>query len=504
MSQTNHAEEIQHQLNAGYPFLFITTWEEDRVERLAADVAARTRRPWAIWSSTVGFHGPEPDTETSGGAVEDIERALEAVSALDVAVVLMKDLHRFMHERRIIRKMRDIVPRLMQHRTIVIVSAPEMDLPVELEKEVSVLDLPLPTRPRLHDLLRGVLAEMNMELSPEFADRMVYSALGLTERECARVFRKALLRGVKSADDLTIVIEEKKRLLKKSQSLDFYDLDLELANVGGLEELKRWLVQRQDAFSERAAQFGLPPPKGLLLLGVQGCGKSLTSKAVASLWKFPLLRLDLGTTFSPTGRKEESLRYAIKVAESMAPAVLWIDEIEKGFAGAEAGRENMDINSVRAFGSFITWLQEKKSPVFVIATANDISGLPPELLRKGRFDEIFFVDLPNVHEREAIFQVHLTGHGRNPGNFNLKHLAKLSEHFNGAEIEQVVIGGLFRAFTENRELHQRDLERSIEQTVPLYNTYEERIKALREWARQRARWASLDTTRLDFFSQKEA
>jgi SpoVK/Ycf46/Vps4 family AAA+-type ATPase len=293
-----------------------------------------------------------------------------------------------------------------------------------------------------------------------------------------------------------LIVEEKKMLLRKTDVLEFHELGESLADVGGLGEMKRWLNARSAAFGEEAKAFGLPPPKGLLLLGVQGCGKSLSAKAVAELWKFPLLRLDVGAVFSGSGgAPEASIRHAIKVAESLAPVVMWVDEIEKGFSGVGEGEM-----SSRVFGSFITWLSEKKAQVFVVATANDVAHLPPELLRRGRFDDIFFVDLPNVHERLEILRIHLKKRDRQPERFpGLAQIAKAAEHFSGAELEQVVIAGLYLAFAEKRELTEADLKHAVDHTVPLYRTYEEKIKAQRDWAKKRARAASLDRSVLDMF-----
>jgi SpoVK/Ycf46/Vps4 family AAA+-type ATPase len=265
-----------------------------------------------------------------------------------------------------------------------------------------------------------------------------------------------------------------------------------MGNVGGLSHLKDWLQSRSGAFSERAREFGLPEPKGLLLLGVQGCGKSLTAKAIASLWRLPLLRLDVGAVMNAfVGSSEENMRKAIRISESLAPAILWLDEIEKGFSGTGGpGPDGDSGTTARVFATFLTWLQEKTKPVFVIATANSIDKLPPEMLRKGRFDEIFFVDLPSEAEREEIFRIHLRRRSREPMGYDVKSLAKLSEGMSGAEIEAVVIEGLWRAFPEGRELLLEDLEYAVRSTVPLSRTMAESIDALRAWARSRARPAS--------------
>ncbi|NNL66090.1 MAG: AAA family ATPase, partial [Myxococcales bacterium] len=298
-------------------------------------------------------------------------------------------------------------------------------------------------------------------------------------------------------DDAAVdrVVAAKGEALRRSSALSFYEPGSGLADVGGLGELKHWLHDRRRAFGDEARQFGLPVPRGLLLLGVQGCGKSLSAKAVAREWRFPLLRLDLAAAFGdPTQSPELTVRTATQVAESLAPAILWIDEIEKGFAASD-----QDATARRVFGSFLTWLAEKHAPVFVVATANDVVNLPPELLRRGRFDDLFFVDLPNDFERVEIFSIHLKRAGRDPSHFMLDELAAQSERLSGAEIEQVVSAALYTAFAEDRDLTDADLSNAITETVPLYETYEERIKELRDWARHRARRATVDPRLVELF-----
>jgi SpoVK/Ycf46/Vps4 family AAA+-type ATPase len=266
-------------------------------------------------------------------------------------------------------------------------------------------------------------------------------------------------------------------------------VEASLADIGGQPLLKRWLERRKNAFSDAARQFGLPEPKGLLLLGVQGCGKSLTAKAIASGWRLPLLRLDMGRIFSGLiGSSEENVRRAIRIAESLAPVVLWVDEIEKGLAGTSGQGDSG--TSARVFGSLLTWMQEKTAPVFVVATANRIEGLPPELLRKGRFDEIFFVDLPNEADRAAIFGIQLKKRGRESKGFPLEELAKRSEHFSGAEIEQAIISAMYDAFADGVELEPRHIEVALQETVPLAVTMAADIARLREWAKSRTRPAA--------------
>jgi SpoVK/Ycf46/Vps4 family AAA+-type ATPase len=288
-----------------------------------------------------------------------------------------------------------------------------------------------------------------------------------------------------------LVLEEKRQVIRKSGLLEYFAADARLADVGGLASLKTWLSRRRNAFGEAARTFGLPEPKGLLLLGVQGCGKSLTAKAVAASWELPLLRLDMGRIFSGlVGSSEENLRRAIRVAESVAPVVLWVDEIEKGLSGM-GGSGTADAGvSARVFGALLTWLQEKTAPVFVVATANRIEALPPELLRKGRFDEIFFIDLPEAAERAEILGIHLAKRRRDPAAFQLPALAERTGGFSGAELEGLVLAALYDAFAEGTELAQRHLEAALGETLPLSVTMREEIARVRDWARTRTRPAS--------------
>jgi SpoVK/Ycf46/Vps4 family AAA+-type ATPase len=294
------------------------------------------------------------------------------------------------------------------------------------------------------------------------------------------------------------IVRDKRRALRRTPALSFHEPGSGLGDVGGLGELKRWLGERRRAFGAAAREFGLPVPRGLLLLGVQGCGKSLSAKAVAREWRFPLLRMDLASAFASSDHSPEyAVREAMLVAESLAPAVLWIDEIEKGFAASAA-----DAGASRVFGAFLTWLSEKQAPVFVVATANDVAQLPPELLRRGRFDELFFVDLPNLAERTEILAIHLRRRGRDPTHYGIAEHAEESERLTGAELEQAVTSALYTAFAGDRELEDDDLANAIAETVPLYDTYEERIKELRDWARTRARAASVDAKMVDLFARR--
>jgi SpoVK/Ycf46/Vps4 family AAA+-type ATPase len=488
------AKQIAVLSRAGYPLIYVVTQEEDRALELVKTAAAAAKKAFAQWSASVGFGGEDDPT------VDHPAEAFEQLAESDApALFVLLDLHPYLKDPAVVRRLRDRLGPAMRRRQSFVIIAPTLALPPDLEKDAAVIDLPLPRPDDLMAELEKVARSEKIRLNPDVAERAVRSALGLGLNEAARVFRKVMVLKKGLADeDLKLVVEEKKNILRKTDVLEFHELGESLGDVGGLGEMKRWLQARSRAFGAEARAFGLPPPKGLLLLGVQGCGKSLSAKAVAELWKFPLLRLDVGALFSSAGgAPEAAIREAIKISESLSPVVLWVDEIEKGFRAVEGGG---DESTSRVFGSFITWLSEKQAEVFVVATANDVSGLPPELLRRGRFDEIFFVDLPNQHERLEILRIHTKKRQRDPDRFPiLSSIAKQAEHYSGAELEQVVISALYRAFAEDREMTDEDLELAMKQTVPLYRTYEERIKWLRDWAKKRARPATLDSTVLDLF-----
>jgi SpoVK/Ycf46/Vps4 family AAA+-type ATPase len=350
----------------------------------------------------------------------------------------------------------------------------------------------------LAELLENILndvrkvRDVKMDLDETGRERLLQAALGLTLGEAENVFAKIIVTGDGlEVDDIQAVFAEKQQIIRKSGLLEYYPTTENFDHVGGLVALKDWLEKRSLAFSKEAQAFGLPAPKGILMLGVQGCGKSLCAKAVSSLWQLPLLRFDMGRMFnSLVGSSEENVRKAVAVAESVAPAILWVDEIDKAFAGSQGSGSSDGGTTARVFGTFLTWLSEKKSPVFVVATANDISHLPPELMRKGRLDEIFFVDLPGQTERAQIFAIHLSRRKRLPENFDLPALAENSKDFSGAEIEEAITSAMYDAFYAGRELETGDLLKALYETVPLARTMDEQINRLRSWASGRARDAS--------------
>jgi SpoVK/Ycf46/Vps4 family AAA+-type ATPase len=379
-----------------------------------------------------------------------------------------------------------------------IIISPVLTVPVELEKEFVVIDYDLPVFEEMSELLEGIIEVVSasqdvvVDLNPETKERLIKASLGLTRSEAENAFARAIVLDKRlDKDDIDKVLEEKKQAIRKSKLLEYYEAREDFGNVGGLDSLKDWLSKRSVAFTQKAIEFGLPQPKGILLIGVQGCGKSLTAKAVASLWKMPLLRLDIGAVFSGiVGSSEENMRRAIKAAETLAPIILWIDEIEKGLSGVQSSTFSDAGTSARVFSTFLTWLQEKTAAVFVIATANNIQLLPPELLRKGRFDEIFFVDLPSVEERKEIFKIHIKKKKRDPDKFDLDNLASQASGYSGAEIEQAVIASLYDAFLENRDINTTDILKNIKVSIPLSVTMKEGIEQVRNWAKDRARCAS--------------
>ncbi|MFG3697641.1 AAA family ATPase [Micromonospora sp. NPDC047620] len=496
-------------LKARFPILYVESFEEQRVVAevcaVAQDaMAVRTPRAVWTWSQTTGL--VQPDGVARKGTT-DPEDALDAALRVDhPSVLIFKDLHPAHGggDQRggpgVVRRLRDLAAAFKAGpvpRTLVLVS-PVLHIPVELEKDVTIVDFPLPTEAEIRRVLDGMIAansasgRIRMGLDDLGRERFAKAALGLTLHEAENAFARAMVNdGVLDDGDLAVVHEEKRQTVRKSGLLEFVDVTVDLADVGGLENLKRWLARRDGSWLAEAAAYGLPAPRGVLITGVPGCGKSLTAKAIAAAWGLPLLRLDVGRVFAGlVGSSEQNMRTAIRTAEATAPCVLWVDEIEKGFAGG-AGDSG---TSARVFGSFLTWMQEKTRPVFVIATANDFEGLPPELLRKGRFDEIFFVDLPTRAERASIWRVHLARRLRNPAvagglaldDALLGELAGLSEGYSGAEIEQAVVGGLFDAFAERRPLRRDDLVRALVSMVPLSVTQAERIDSVRSWADTRA------------------
>ncbi|WP_425443596.1 AAA family ATPase [Stenomitos frigidus] len=473
----------------------MVTSEEERAEQTIVTISqSKPQRRVFIWTVTHGIieygqprNVAQHNTVSPEAAIEWVIRQKEA------GIFVFKDIHPF-YSAPVIRWLRDAIASFKGADKAIILMSPVQEIPIELEKEVAVLDFPMPDMGELNHVLSQQLEQVRTRrITTEAREKLLKAALGLTRDEAEKVYRKAqVTAGRLTEEEVDVVLSEKKQLIRRNGILEYVEEDETIDSVGGLEELKRWLKQRSNAFTERAREYGLPQPKGMLILGVPGCGKSLIAKTTSRLWGLPLLRLDMGRVYdgSMVGRSEANLRGALKTAESISPAILFIDEMDKAFAGSTGSADSDGGTSSRIFGSFLTWMQEKSSPVFVMATANRVERLPGEFLRKGRFDEIFFVDLPNSEERKEIFKIHLSKRRREIARFDLDQLANVCDGFSGAEIEQALVAAMYEAFAQDREFTQLDIIAAIKSTLPLSKTMTEQVTALRDWARQRARPAA--------------
>ena len=500
--------ETELHLLANYPILYIISPEEDRflgeIENLCIKYK---RRLWihtiseGLWNIAFSQLALWPEKK-KGRVMKQLRDPIALLEYIKQAgtnegIFLLLDFHEVLRDALVRRLLRDVSRRLKENRNSIVILAPMLELPRELEHDVTVLDFPLPAKDYLGSMLGTVLQTLksrNVEvyLGMGEKERLITAGQGLTMNEFESCLAKAVVKNRKvDSGIIDEIMCEKKQLLKKSGLLEFFDTSESIKQIGGLSVLKEWLSKRQLAFTEKARFYGLPTPKGMLLLGVQGCGKSLTAKACASLWKFPLLRLDTGRLFSSqVGSSEDNARRAIRIAQALAPCILWIDEIEKAMAGTGSSSYSDAGTAARVFATLATWLQEKTTSVFVIATANSVTSLPPELLRKGRWDEIFFLDLPGEEERRSIFHIHLMKRNRNPRDFDVQILAKHSSGYSGAEIESAIESGLYDSFDEERPLNTEDILKNLKEQIPLSTTMEEQVEALRAWARTRARFAS--------------
>jgi ATP-dependent 26S proteasome regulatory subunit len=500
----DYEKEIATLIKAGSKVIEIASYEWERVHGFIDYVAEELNRDWYIWSSVFGlkkwvenrFIEIAPDLVT-------INQALEFYVNIEQNIILvMEDFHPYSeignpinvrHIREMMRKYNYTKPQFQKN---LVLSSPMKFIPEELNKELPVIEVELPSTEELEIIVKSVISDMSETCAYyDITTKLLESALGLTIMEARLAFSKAIITNRRLTEaEIPMIIDEKEQIIKKSGLLEYYHPQENLNSIGGLENLKDWIKKRGNAYSEKARNFGLNIPKGLLLLGVPGCGKSLTAKAIAKEWQYPLLRFDLGKVYGGiVGESERNIRYALDVAKTISPCILWIDEIEKGISGSQSSAQTDGGTSARVFGTFLTWMQEKTEPVFVVATANDISQLPHELLRKGRFDEIFFVDLPGSKEREKIFEIHLANKNRNFKDLgiDIKKVVKQSEGYSGAEIEQTINDALFTAFNNDEEdLNEEILMKSIDDIYPLSITMSETIENLRSWAQKRARLAS--------------
>ncbi|NET02143.1 MAG: AAA family ATPase [Sphaerospermopsis sp. SIO1G1] len=489
----NFREEFKLLLRARYPLMYIPTYEEERVETAIREEATNQgNRPVYTWDFVDGYQGNPNDT---GFGKRNPLQALEFIEKLSPnapAVLILRDYHRFLEDVAISRKLRNLARLLKSQPKNIVLLSPRIAIPEDLTEVLTVVEFPLPAAVEIKTEVERLLQATGNTPSGKFMDDLVRSCQGLSMDRIRRVLARAIAsHGELQPEDVDLVLEEKRQTIRQTQILDFYPTTEDISDIGGLDNLKDWLIRRGGSFTERARQYGLPHPRGLMLVGIQGTGKSLTAKAIAHHWHLPLLRLDVGRLFGGlVGESESRTRQMIQVAEALAPCVLWIDEIDKAFSGL--GSKGDAGTTSRVFGTFITWLAEKTSPVFVVATANDIQSLPPEMLRKGRFDEIFFVGLPSQEERKAIFNVHLSRlRPHNLKSYDIDRLAYETPDFSGAEIEQTLVEAMHIGFSQNRDFTTDDILEAASQTIPLARTAVEQIQQLQEWAASgRARLAS--------------
>ena len=487
-------EKITNYIRAGHPGVCLVTHEETRAEAELKAVAVATKHGLVAWSATTGL------VDTADGRALGAEDPMEAVTAIaglpDSTLVLLRDFHMFLQDANpvLVRALKDALAHAKSAGKCLVMLGCRGALPPELEREFVTLDFALPDKAALGPVLDGVCESARLR-KPKGDEReaVLDAASGMTCSEAENAFALSVVRS--KAVVALAVAREKAATVRRGGILEVVEAQEGLEGIGGLDQLKRWLLKRGDAFGRRAAEYRLPCPKGLLIVGVPGTGKRLTAKATASVFGRPLLRLDAGRLFgSLVGQSEANMRSVIQVAEAVAPCVLWIDELEKGFAGSRSSGSSDGGTGSRVFGSFISWLQEKTAPVFVVATANDVSQLPPELLRKGRWDELFFTDLPDSGEREQIWRIQIGRCGRKPEAFDIGGLALASEGHTGAEIGQAVTDALYRAFAETREPGTGDMLAAVSESVPLSKLMGEQIAGLRKWAAGRCRMAAASGT----------
>ncbi len=519
-------------IDSSTPIVVMETVEETRAVRMVRAACSALNLAAFEWTIATGLArcgtstvtaietGAFPSGGYRGGEVNDLAESAKALydsrepakmlanlEGISIeAAFILKDLHRHMDDPVVVRRLRDVGQKFATNRRTVILTAPKISIPPELASLVEFLELPLPDRQRLRQIIDEVLVRISKthtlqrRLDPAGIDAMSDNLRGLTEEEAERAISQALVaRYALSSDTVTDVLEAKKALLRRSEMLEFVEVSDTLSSVGGLDNLKRFLAQRRGSWEDQARAFGLDPPRGVIILGVQGCGKSMCARAIAGEWKLPLVKFDTAAVYDKyIGETEKRIQKVFQVAEGLAPCVLWIDELEKVFAGSGPDSASADAGvSSRLLASFLSWMQDRKAPVFVAATCNNVSVLPPELIRKGRFDELFFVDLPNQAERKQIFAIQLSRRKRTPAEFQLDHVAAAARGYSGAEIESVVQTALYAAYSQKQQLTDQHLLDAIRATVPLSTTRAEEIEALREWAAKRAVPASTADVRAE-------
>jgi SpoVK/Ycf46/Vps4 family AAA+-type ATPase len=513
--QAHLVSELDLMIRARYPVVYLVSPEEEPAEELLVRVAERTEpaRQLYIWDLVKGWEDTGEDRGSVMGALGRVARA----ATEEDAIFILRDLHFVLRQAGseknapIIRELKNLSRALKRSRKLLVLLSHTLEIPADLAEDITVMDMPLPSSPEISRLIDLYIAPDKLKLGSALGrEQLVKACQGLSRERIRRVLARALAaKQCVTETDIDLVLEEKKQAIRQTGILEFFRSRESLKSVGGLDNLKQWVRVRQEAFTEEARRYGLPNPKGILLVGIQGTGKSLSAKTIAHEWRLPLLRLDAGRLFGGiVGESESRVRQMIQLSEAMAPCVLWIDEIDKAFGNITSGADGDSGTSRRVFGSLITWMQEKTSPVFIVATANNVPLLPPELMRKGRFDEIFFLNLPTEPERKEIFRVHVQRIRPNRvREFDFDALAQKAINFSGAEIEQVIIDAMHQAFGgagsgSRRDFETQDILQAISDTVPLATIARDQIEALKCWAAQAgARTASQDAVVLDEMRQ---
>lgn len=491
---TEFEEELELLLKCKTPVIEVVTYEWQRLQSVVNIIAADNLTTWKRWNRSVGVIDNEGNVEP---IMDPLALLRKYKDDKDSYYLILENFNLYLNNADVIQLLFEICKMKKVKQKSLIIESSEPCLPNALSKEISLLNMPLPSKTFIKKIAQAVV--VNNELDAEkfkISDELINSVLGLTTTEINLAFQKAVEKfGRLDNSVIDYLISEKEHIIKKDGLLEFYKADENMDNVGGLKNLKRWLSLRGTAFTSKAKEFGIDTPKGVLLLGLPGCGKSLTAKCIANTWKYPLLRFDLGKVFGGVvGQSEANMRRALDLATTIAPCVLWIDEIEKGLSGLGSSDKTDGGTASRVFGSLLTWMQEKKEPVFVVATANNIEQLPPELLRKGRFDEIFFVDLPSKEERKEIFKIQIANKNRNPSDYDLDLLAEKTNGLTGSEIASLISDSLFKAYSNSVELNVEDILYERQLITPLSTIMAEKITSLRTWAKNRARIAGDEYT----------
>ena len=499
-------EEIDLMIRARFPLIYIVAVEEEPVEEVLDAVATQSQPPrkLLLWDLVQGWS----DNGSDKGSVMAALGRIRKVKGQEATIFVLRDLHYILQNpcldrnAPVVREIKNLTKELKRDRKTLVLTSHVLEVPAEFSEEATVIDFPLPNAEEIDYLITQLVVPDKLKVAGLAKEQLVKACQGLSRARICRVLAKGLAAKQQvDESDIDGVLAQKKQAVRQTGILEFYNTQESLKSVGGLENLKQWVRMRQDAFTEQARRYGIPNPKGVLLVGIQGTGKSLSAKTIAHEWRLPLLRLDTGRLFGGiVGQSEASVRRMIAISEAMAPCVLWIDEIDKAFGSITSGIDGDSGTTRRVFGSLITWMQEKTSPVFIVATANNVRILPAELLRKGRFDEIFFLNLPTEKEREDIFRVHIQPlRPSRLREFDLKKLSKSAQDFSGAEIEQVIVDGMHNAFGsivngQRRDFNTEDILKAIDETVPLAAIARQQIEDLKHWAAEAgARTASQDT-----------